>query len=318
MKVGFVDDHGRTFGFTSIPTEEPKGPDDAMQRVAKVAHDMMREIGIQSKQFFRAGLGTPGSMDISKGLLVAPPNHPNWWNFPIRDCLESKLDLEVSFLNDANAAAAGEWWVGTGKKCDSMALLTLGTGVGGGLISQGHLINGENSFGSECGHIIIDSHPDARLCVWGGGRGHLEAYASASGVAARANELAANDNTSSMARFVGELTAKNVYEHAEKNDPLALEIIDETADYLGIGIANIVHCVDPGLVVLGGAMDFGGHNAASGRRFLDKTRASFRRRTFDYVYSGTRIDFAQLGGDAGYLGAAAIARNDSMAARSDS
>jgi glucokinase len=96
--------------------------------------------------------------------------------------------LPVSFINDANAASFGEFWVGTGAKVDSLILLTLGTGVGGGIIVDGHLINGVNSFGSECGHVIVDSRPDARLCVWGGGRGQLEAYASASAVARAAEE----------------------------------------------------------------------------------------------------------------------------------
>jgi glucokinase len=317
MKIGLVDDVGHTFGFKSIPTEEPKGPEDAMTRAAATTRELIQSLGLQPRQFVRVGLGTPGSMDIPKGLLVEPPNHPHWWNFPIRDCLAGKLGLPVSFANDANAAAAGEYWVGTGKIDRSMALLTLGTGVGGGIICDDHLINGENSFGSECGHIIVDSRSDARLCVWGGGKGHLEAYSSASAVAARAGELVGSHPDSPLAAVEGEITTLDVFNAAEQSDALALELIDYAADYLGIGIATLVHCVDPGMVVLGGAMDFGGHEHASGRRFLEKIRASFHERTFDYVFAGTKLDFAVLGGDAGYLGAAAIARQDHLATESN-
>jgi len=196
-----------------------------------------------------------------------------------------------------------------------MVLLTLGTGVGGGIIVDGHLINGVNSFGSECGHVIVDSSPTARLCVWGGGRGHREAYASASAVAAITIEGLKSGIASSLQKpfQAGEkISSRRVYEAAEAGDRFALEIIDSTANYLAIGITSMVHMVDPGLVVLGGAMDFGGNDSAVGRRFLDRIRSKFCQLTFANVAAGTTIDFATLGGDAGYLGAAGIAREDHL------
>jgi glucokinase len=249
-------------------------------------------------------------------MLVEPPNLPNWWNFPIRDAVSRATGRQVAFLNDANAAAYGEFWLGTGREHDSMILLTLGTGVGGGVIVDGELINGINSFGSECGHIIVDSAPDARLCVWGGGRGHLEAYASASAVVLRTRdrlrsggaEAASSRLSGSLGGSNSELTAKKVYEAALDGDALALEIIDETGFWLGVGVATLVATIDPGLVVLGGAMDFGGRDSPIGRRFVERIRGEFTRRTFSNVVAGTTIDFAKLGGDAGYLGAAGYAR----------
>jgi glucokinase len=244
-------------------------------------------------------------------MLIDPPNLPNWHHFAIRDAFRDAIAKPISFINDANAAAYGEFWVGTGAKHDSLALLTLGTGVGGGIIVEGKLINGVNSFGSECGHMIVDSRPDARLCVWGGGRGHLEAYASASAVAARAEEGLRRGAVSSLSRILMNgkaITAKRVYEAAQIGDEFSLKIIDETAMYLGIGVTSLVHATDPGLVVLGGAMSFGGSGSPIGARFLDGIRKEFRERTFEHVYNGTTIDFATLGGDAGYLGAAGTAR----------
>lgn len=310
MKIGLVDDAGRTIGFTAIPTEEPKGPKDAMERVATACSKLLQDLGLDWSDVPRIGLGTPGSQDIPKGLLIAPPNHPHWHNFPIVACLENEIGRPVSFANDANAAAFGEFWVGTGAVYSSVVLLTLGTGVGGGIIVDNQLVVGQNSFGGECGHLIVDSRPDARLCVWGGGRGHLEAYASASAVAARAREQLKAGAVSSLQDRADQVTSRMIYEAADQGDEFSLKIIDETADYLAIGITTLVHTLDPGLVVLGGAMNFGGHKAAVGQRFLARIKQSFRERSFAYVANGTTIDFASLGGDAGYLGAAGIARMD--------
>lgn len=310
IKLGVVDDDGKTLGFVSIATEEPRGPADAMRRVTLAARELCISVGVQLTDIARVGLGTPGSQDIPKGLLIEPPNHPHWHHFPIVECLEKEIGIGVSFANDANAAAFGEFWVGTGKVFSSMVLLTLGTGVGGGIIIDNQLVVGKNSFGGECGHLIVDSHPDARLCVWGGGRGHLEAYASASAVAQRAREALNAGASSSLSDRKDSVTSRMLYEAALTGDEFSLQIIDETADYLGIGIATLVHTLDPGLVVLGGAMDFGGKDSPIGQRFLQRITTTFRSRSFEYVAGGTRIDFASLGGDAGYLGAAGIARAD--------
>ena len=146
IKIGLVDDIGQTFAYVSIDTEEPRGPADAMQRVVSATQPMLAEIGVALSQIARVGLGTPGSQDIPRGTLIAPPNHPHWHNFPIVACLEKEIGRPVSFANDANAASWGEFWIGTGAKDSSMILLTLGTGVGGGIIIDNQLVVGQNSF----------------------------------------------------------------------------------------------------------------------------------------------------------------------------
>lgn len=311
IKIGLVDDLGRTLAFVSLPTRESEGATAAMQRVAAVVSDYEEQFGI-SQQVGHIGLGAPGPMDLKKGLLVAPPQLPSWWGFPIVDEVSRLTKRPVSFLNDANAAAFGEFWLGGGKDSESMLLLTLGTGVGGGIINDGQLINGVNSFGSECGHIMVDPSPTARLCMWGGGRGQLEAYASASAVVGRTRQRLTEGAESTLTGLLGggdnELTAKRVYLAAKDGDKLAIEIIDETARWLGIGIATMVACLDPGSVVLGGAMNFGGGDCPVGQRFLASISAEFKTHTFENVYDGTTIQFASLGADAGYLGAAGYAR----------
>jgi glucokinase len=312
IKIGLVDDLGKTVAYEKLPTREPEGPTAAMQRVAAVILGFHEELGLSESAISGIGLGAPGPMDLPKGTLVAPPQLPSWWGFGIRDCLAKLTNLPVAFLNDANAAAYGEFWLGTGEKATSMVLLTLGTGVGGGIIVEGELINGVNSFGSECGHILVDPSPQAQICAWGGGRGHLEAYCSATGIVMRTRQRLMSGAQSVLSGLLGggdaELTSLRVYQAAEAGDALAIEMIDETGRWLGIGITTLVHTLDPGLFVLGGAMDFGGPGSKLGERFLQVIRDEFRQRTFENVYEGTTVQFAKLGADAGYLGAAGYAR----------
>lgn len=284
-----------------------------MQRVADFMKSAEAELDVADK-VKRVGLGAPGPMDLPRGYLVSPPQLPTWWDFPIRDTLAEMSGHQISFLNDANAAAYGEFWLGSGRDSQSTVFLTLGTGVGGGIIVRGELVNGVNSCGSECGHILVDPSPTAQLCIWGGGRGHLEAYASASGVVQRTRLRLTEGAKSSLSGLLGgndnELTAKKVYEAALAGDELALEIVDDTAKWLGIGITTLVHTLDPGSVVLGGAMNFGGPGDPIGERFREKITDTFRQRTFESVFEGTTITFATLGADAGYLGVAGYARKE--------
>ncbi|WP_246112953.1 ROK family protein [Allorhodopirellula solitaria] len=315
IKCGLVDHDGNTVAFEQVPTKESAGPEAAVKRLTEVINETETKTATAG-QVKRIGMGAPGPMDLPRGLLVAPPQLPSWWDFPIVQKLSEATGRGVSFLNDANAAAYGEFWLGSGAKQNSMILLTLGTGVGGGIIIENELVNGVNSFGSECGHILVDTADDAMLCEWGGGRGQLEAYASATGVSAIARKKLAETPDSLLHRYVGPeaddegLTSKRVHDAAVEDDALALAIIDETARWLGIAVTTLVHTVDPGNVVLGGAMDFGGAKCSVGKRFLDGIRTEFRQRTFDNVAAGTQINFATLGSAAGYLGAAGYAQKE--------
>lgn len=316
IKIGLVDDLGRTLWFSKIATDEHLGPQDAMERV-KAEVDRMHQLhGTKWALISAVGLGTPGTMDIPSGMILDPPNLPHWRHFPIRDVLAEMCGKPVAFANDANAAAFGEYWIGSGRNYQSLILLTLGTGVGGGVIVNGQLIDGVNSFGSECGHIIIDYTPTARKCVWGGGQGELEAYASASAVVERTREQLREHPDSSLARRQQageELTALMVAEEAEAGDALAMQVVLDTATYLGVGIVSLVCVIDPGVVILGGAMDFGGPRSRTGKAFVEQVRSTFKQRAFAVVAEKTAIHFATLGGDAGYIGAAGIARSQFQA-----
>lgn len=310
IKFGIVDDEGRTLARTKIPTQQERGPQDACQRMNEVARELAQSCHVDFNSIVHVGLATPGTMDIVAGRLLNPHNLPAWWDFAIRDHLQQQIAKPVAFQNDANAAAFGEYWVGRGADYRSMVLFTLGTGVGGGIIVEGRLINGEHSHGSECGHIYIDSGPDARLCGCGR-RGHLEAYSSATAVANRTRDALATGRESSISARVaaGEtVTSLMVAEEAERGDVLAFDIVMETAEYLSYGAVNLMHIIDPDAIIFGGAMDFGGSNSELGRRFLEGIRDGVHTRVFPALTDKTVIDFATLGGDAGYIGSAGVAR----------
>lgn len=316
IKFGLVDNEGQTVGFSTCPTEVDRGPDSGVQRMAAALAQLIEQMGLTKADVPRVGLATPGTMDIPAGMLLMPHNLAAWQNYPIRDKLAAACGIPVSFDNDANAAAFGEYWVGRGREYRSMVLLTLGTGVGGGIIIDGHVVRGENSHGAECGHLIIDCRADARVCMCGQ-PGHLEGYASATAVVRRTLEgLQAGASSSLRGPWQNdeEVTSKLVYDHARQGDRFALDIVLDTAMYLGVGITSFLHVIDPNAVVLGGAMDFGGADDEIGGQFLERIREEVRRRAFPVLSERIVIDFASLGGDAGYLGAAGIARADHLKA----
>lgn len=310
IKFGLIDDRGESLAYLHMPTEVEKGPEDGARRMGEAVATLAAQAGIEKSQIARIGLATPGTMDIPAGMLLKPHNLPGWFNFNIRDRVSHHAGLPVTYANDANAAAYGEFWCGTGREYASLILITLGTGVGGGVIIGDLVVDGEHSAGGEAGHITIDCSPTARMCPCGR-PGHLEAYASATAVVNRtreALEAGAASSLSILAENDQELTALRIAQAAEGGDEFALEVVMETARYLGIGIATLVHVIDPAGVVLGGAMTFGEHETELGRRFLARVKQEVVARSLDPIGENLVIDFATLGGDAGYIGAAGLAR----------
>jgi glucokinase len=307
IKIGVVENLGRPMSWLRIPTDNDKGPQDGSARIAKAIKRATSEAKLTARDIVYVGLGTPGTMDIPRGMILQAHNLPGWKESPIRDLVGDACGKPVAFANDANAAAYGEFWVGSGRAFNSIAMFTLGTGVGGGVIVGDTLVEGENSIGGELGHMIIDYHDTARMCGCGH-RGHLEAYCGATAVVKRTQEALEAGQASSLKKRRAKLTPLIIAEEAEKGDELALEIIDDTARYLAVGIVSIMHALDPGAVVLGGAMTFGGHETDLGRRFLARVQQEVALRALEPLATRTTIDYAQLGEDAGYIGAAGIAR----------
>ena len=310
IKVGIVDDSGQIIAQTKFPTEQQLGPQTALSRATSTITELVENAGRSMKEVGAVGLGTPGPMDIPDGMILTPTNLPAWRNFPVCDTLSEMTGLPVAFANDAAAASFGEYWIGTGRHAKSMILITLGTGVGGGIIVNDFSIDGSHSLGAEIGHMTVDFSESARLCSCGQ-RGHLEAYASATALVAIAEQQLAEGASSSLRDMISEaspLTALMISQAATAGDEFAHQLVMSTADWLARGIMILAHVIDPCMVLLGGAMNFGGDESPLGREFLDRIRVKIRNCTFPMIGDNLRIEFASLGSDAGYVGAAGLAR----------
>ncbi len=304
MKGGVVDDTGRALSSISLPTEASKGQEYGLEQMCETVRQAVAGAGLRLDQIAAIGVATPGTMDIPAGIILDPPNLRPWQNVPVRQHIHEVFRVPTAFQNDANAAAYGEYWVGAGRGTRSMVLFTLGTGVGGGIVIQDQILEGTHSHGAEVGHVRIEL-TNPRRC--GCGRwGCLEAYASATAVVKRALEALNVDGGRSslhaVLRAQGELTARDIFDAAAAGDALADKLVEDTAFYLAVGATNMMHTIDPDMVVFGGGM------TAAGESFLERIRRHVQSLAFPVPAARTQIRFAQLGTDAGFIGAAACGR----------
>ncbi|MCE9592223.1 MAG: ROK family glucokinase [Planctomycetes bacterium] len=306
VKAGVVDDRAKVLGKVSKPTHAEGGPDAVVRVMAEAAHEAVAAAGVKMENVERIGIGSPGPIDFDAAVVRATPNMPGWRDVPLRDRITSLTGRPAILENDANAAALGELWAGAGRglKVTELVMLTLGTGVGSGIIVGGKIIHGAFAMGGESGHMIVV--PGGRLCGCGQ-HGCLEAYTSASATGRRAVEALQSGASSSLARdFANRLdtiTAKDVFDAARSGDALANRIVDETATYLGIACVNLCRILDPQMIVFAGGM------ILAGDMLFDRVRSAFRANTWTVVESKVEIVPALLGNDAGFIGAAAVARN---------
>lgn len=309
IKAGVVDDYGHSLSHVSMPTEAPRGPEVGLLNMLRAAETAISLSGVNRGELIGVGLATPGTMDIPAGMLLDPPNLPGWTNFPIRDRFAEKIGLPTVLQNDANAAAYGEFWAGAAKDANSLVFWTLGTGVGCGIILDHVIIEGAHSHGAECGHIIVEM-TNGRLCGTGQ-YGTLEAYAGGRAVIARCEEALKAGRTSAITDRLAKgekITPLLIAQLAEIGDALCTDIVLETARFMGVGTTTVMHTIDPEMVLFGGAMTFGRNESPLGRRFIQEIRAEVHKRAFPIPAAKTIIDYASLGGDAGYIGAAGCAR----------
>jgi glucokinase len=302
IKSGVVDDVGQPLSSVSLETEAERGPEVGVNNLAEAGRRAVKASGLSWDQIAGVGLGSPGTMDLARGVLLEPPNLPGWYQLPIRDLLAQKLDKQTVLQNDANAAAYGEFWAGAGRHARSLVLFTLGTGIGCGIVNEGRIIEGRHSHGGECGHIIIQMD-NARQCSCGG-YGHLEGYAAATALVKRAIEALEHDPAPSLLRKIpaDDLTSEAIDQAANAGDPLARRLMRETARYLAVGAVCLMHTIDPDLVLFSGGM------IAAGAPFLEDIRSDIKAMAFPTLARSVRVEYAELGGDAGFIGAAGCAQ----------
>jgi len=304
IKLGILSESGEVVARNSIPTEPEGGPDHVIDRIARAALEIIDQAGLKKGEVLAVGIGAPGSMSHSEGLIISPPNLPGWHNVPLRDLVADKTGLPANLENDANAAAYGEFWAGAGKGTSDMVLFTLGTGIGGGVIIAGNLVRGAFDNAAELGHMIVQ--PGGRLCGCGQ-HGCLEAYASAHFTAVRAEEAirAGADSALKSRLDRGEsIECEHVVEAAVAGDALASKIWDETCRYLAIACVNMQHFSNPQKILFAGGM------IGAGEHLLEPVRKYFRELTWKAAEDFPSIELATLGNDAGFIGAAGLALSE--------
>ncbi len=315
INVGVVDDAGVTLAKQSRPSVLNDGLEAGLKQVYEAVEETVLASGVGWQRIQAIGAAAPGTMDIHTGVIFHPFNLPGWEDLPLRDQLADWFGKPTVLHNDANAAAYGEFWVGAGRHVRSLMFWTLGTGIGGGIVIDGHLLTGAHSHAGECGHMIIQMDGGERSPH--GIHGALELYASAKGLIRRCQEqldLGAKSLLCDWIKGGDVLTPKLIAAAAEEGDRLADELIMDTARYLAIGTINMMHTINPEMVVLGGAMTFGQNDTELGRRFLGHVKDVVKAHAFPILAERTIIDYATLGADAGFIGAAGCARE---AVRSD-
>jgi len=300
IKLGCFDGELNLLSKRTIPSRVELGPESIIERIGQNIEKMLSESGLSTKDICAFGIGSPGVMDIEAGVVIAAGNM-RFENVPLRQMLSDYLGKPGVLENDANVTCWGEHVLGAGKGVDEMILITLGTGIGSGIIKNGKLVHGFNNNGVEVGHIIL--YPDGRMCSCGQ-RGCVEAYASASATAARAKEAVKSGAISSLKKVfeeTGDITCKDVYKHVAQGDELAKEISDETAKALALLCVNLLHVIGPKRIVF-----YGGMNKA-GQLLLEPIKKFFNEHIWRLKKEDVEFCSATLGADAGIIGTAALA-----------
>src|SRR5437773_373178 len=251
-----AEDGSEVLGLVSEPTISEQGADAVLGRIVKLARASMT--AARGKEIAGLGIGSPGPLNTKTGIVLLTPNL-GWTNFPLRDRLATALDLPATLDNDANCAIFGEWWRGAARDSDHVVGFTIGTGIGGGIVLGGEIYRGASDVAGEIGHMSIDSNGRRCKC---GNDGCLEAYASGPAIAARAVEGIEAGADTSLPRYVKDdltkITAQIVYEAAHDGDEYALDVVHDTAKFLGTGVANILNIFNPEVVVICGGVTLAG------------------------------------------------------------
>jgi glucokinase len=300
FKVSIVDEHGQLQNALERDTQQHDPPEQLIKRLAAAARTVAGDEAPDA-----LGIGVPGPVHPDTGVCVFAPNLNGWTEFPVADLLREQLGFPVFVINDANAAALGEARFGAGRDAHSMLMITLGTGVGSGIVQQGKLLNGFSGRGAELGHISIKHDAPTGTA---GNFGTLESECGRDAIINRALRLLADGRESMIPELCNhdftDLTPEHISRAAEQNDVVAQQVWNETASILAAGIVNSVYTVDVERVVIGGGV------SAAGKVLFNPLRRAVLARTSHYKFDVSQIVPAELGNDAGIIGAAVWAREN--------
>ncbi|MEA3351553.1 MAG: ROK family protein [Chloroflexota bacterium] len=262
--------------------------------------ELIDSVAPESESITAIGVAAPGPLDPQAGVVFTAPNIPAFKNFPIVDYLGKHFQVPISLDNDANLAAVGEWKAGAGKGYNNLIYLTISTGIGGGIITDGKLLHGASGIAAELGHVTI--LPDGPVCGCGH-RGHIEAIASGTGIARWVQKEISQGAQSSLSK-TKDISAKNIAAAAKQGDKLAKAAFERAGYFLGLTLTNLLHIFNPSIVIFGGGV------SQSGELLLDPVKRCIQKNVFTPKYlENLTITTASLGDDAGLIGALILARN---------
>lgn len=304
-KFAILNQQGEAQAKWSIKTDISKGGANIVPDIIESIKQQLELSQLSTEDFMGIGMGSPGTVNRADGTVIGAYNL-NWKTLqPIRQQIEAAFGLPFFIDNDANVAALGEQWVGAGNNEPDVAFITLGTGVGGGLVSDGNLLHGAIDAAGEIGHITIEANGYACTC---GKKGCLEQYTSATGIVRMAHDMADTFTDSSKLKRQVEseqvIDAKIVFDLAKEGDKLANEVVDRAAVYLGIALGNVANLLNPSTIVLGGGV------SKAGQFLADKVTKEIHPFLFPTIREVTKIKIAELGNDAGVIGAASLVLNE--------
>jgi glucokinase len=299
IKMAFISLNGEILYGWEIDTDKRERGIHIPIDIARSIDQVLNELSQNKNRLIGIGIGAPGPVNENDGSIEVAVNL-GWENFPLQAILERETSLPVVVDNDANIAALGEMWKGAGKKAKNLICVTLGTGVGGGIIVNGEIVHGVNGAGGEIGHIT--SVPKSGSPCNCGKKGCLETVASATGIVRLAiEELAAANHSSNLRDDYQKhqmITAKQVFDAANEGDEIATRVIHQVAYHLGLALANLANGLNPEKIVIGGGV------SKAGETLLEPLREEFAQFTFPRVAQGVEIVTATLGNNAGVIGGA--------------
>jgi len=296
-RIALVNKAGQVIVSEEFPTESAQSGESFIHAVSEQIAAILEKEHCPRNDIQGIGLGSAGFLSPQDGIIYFSPNLPTLSNFPVANLLERETGIRTILENDANAAAIGEYWLGSGKGINNFIFITLGTGLGSGIILNSEIWHGTHGFAGEFGHTIL--FPDGLPCKCGR-KGCLEVYCSASAIVYLTREKLKQGKLSSLGRERMPLTSRTIFEHASHGDPLACEIFRETGRYLGIALSNVFNLLDLQMAIIGGKV------AEAGDLILKPVRDEVERMAISSRYYPHQVLKSELGDNAGVLGAASL------------
>ena len=300
VKIALVNDEGKILYSNSVPTRAEMGYEYTVNNIKQAIYDLLKETKLESKDIQGIGFGFPGQVDYKAGIVRNAPNIPGWVEIPIAKIFEDEFHIPTRVDNDVRCAALGELNYGAGKGCENLICITVGTGIGSGLVVNGKLVRGASNAAGEIGHIKLQMN-GGPICGCGD-TGCLEAFASGPAIVALAEDYIKGGKSTKYRELANgaPITPYIVCEAVKAGDPVAQRIFTIIGEYIGIGMASVVNLLNPEKIIIGGGV------ADAGEYLLNPLSETLKKRAMKIAGETVKIVHAELGNTAGVIGASLL------------